>query len=378
MVEEVKDGSEELRLTEFDKLAQKVKDSMEGKREPAIPLSLERMGYYTSICQRTNYLLGGYTGSAKSTLLDDVFILNVYDWYIKHQNVTKMKLKIFFYSMERNKEFKIARWTLRKMFLDTGVLIPMQRFYARPGFAPLNKTEFEMFMHYKGYIDGMLESGIIDIYEGARNPMGIKKTIDSYAESIGRKEDAGNGKKVYIPDNDNQITLIIKDHIGLYKPEKRDGIPYTTKKQIIDLASSDDQRFRDYYGFSVVNVSQFNREISNPTRLAQADVEPRLEDFAESATTQHDADVIFSLFDPFRYKVKDPLGYDLDRLVDDESNKKYRYLALLKNTYGADGIKVGLAFQPAAGVFRTLPKRKDILPEHYESVIKDTYFREGL
>lgn len=365
--------------TEFDKLAEKVKNAMEGNHEPSIPLGLERMDRYVSINQRMNYLIGGYTGSGKSSFTDDVFILNPYEWYNKHQYVSKMKLKIFFYTMERSKEFKIARWALRKLFLDTGEIISMHRLYRRPGFKPLTSSEYDAFTFYKNYIDGMLESGIVDIYEGPRNPMGIKKTVDDYALTVGKKEEIGPMKMIYIPDNPHQITLVIKDHIGLYVPESRknssgDKIHYATKKQVIDLASSDDQKFRDFYGFSVVNVSQFNREISNPRRLDQADVSPRLEDFAETATTQHDADVVFSLFDPYRYKVKDPAGYSLDHLVDEQGNKKYRYLSLLKNTYGADGIAVGMAFQPTTGVFKTLPKVKDIQPEHYESVIDDSYF----
>ena len=42
---------------------------------------------------------------------------------------------------------------------------------------------------------------------------------------------------------------------------------------------SDELRYaRDFYGYSPVVVSQFNRDISNPIRIKNGDVEPQLED----------------------------------------------------------------------------------------------------
>jgi len=41
---------------------------------------------------------------------------------------------------------------------------------------------------------------------------------------------------------------------------------------------------RDFFGYSPVLVSQFNRDISNPIRIKNGDVEPQLEDFADSSS----------------------------------------------------------------------------------------------
>jgi len=64
-------------------------------------------------------------------------------------------------------------------------------------------------------------------------------------------------------------------------------------------------------------------------------VEPMIEDFKESSNTAEDADVILSLFDPMRYKVEDPSGYNLNKLRDQYGAKMYRNLKVLKNSYGA-------------------------------------------
>jgi replicative DNA helicase len=138
---------------------------------------------------------------------------------------------------------------------------------------------------------------------------------------------------------------------------------------------SDELRFaRDFYGYSPVVVSQFNRSISNPTRLKNGDVEPQLEDFSDSSSTQNDADVVMALFDPMRYKVADPSGYDLDKLKDEYGAKYFRSVRLIKNSYGSDDLRIGLAFLGELGLFKELPRKKDITDSDYESITNKSFF----
>ena len=144
----------------------------------------------------------------------------------------------------------------------------------------------------------------------------------------------------------------------------------------MEIKSSMITQSRDFYGYTIVPVSQFNRDISNPMRLKQGDVEPSLEDFKESGQTQDDADVVLALFDPIRYKVSDISGYELDKLKDEHGNNYFRSLRLLKNTYGADNLRIGLAFLGEVGIFRELPKRRDIMDDDYQRVVDKSYFLE--
>jgi hypothetical protein len=109
-------------------------------------------------------------------------------------------------------------------------------------------------------------------------------------------------------------------------------------------------------------------------RIKNGDVEPQLEDFAESSSTQNDADVVLALFDPMRYKVEDPSGYDLNKLKDDYGAKYFRSLRLIKNSYGEDDIRIGLGFLGSVGMFKELPRKRDITDEDYEAIINKTYF----
>jgi hypothetical protein len=109
-------------------------------------------------------------------------------------------------------------------------------------------------------------------------------------------------------------------------------------------------------------------------RIKNGDVEPQLEDFAESSSTQNDADVVLALFDPMRYKVSDPSGYDLDKLKDAFGAKYFRSLRLIKNSYGEDDVRIGLGFLGQIGMFKELPRRSDMTDSDYDAVVNKTFF----
>jgi len=262
-------------MTPWEELRQEVQSGIEGKNS-GIPMGFQRLNNHISIRKSTNYLIGGYTGSGKTSILDDAFVLNPMDWLITNKP-EGVDLEIIYFSMERKRAFKLAKWICRKIFLDNNIIIPLNRMF---GWVKkdlrLSNDEHDLFLLHEEYINALMDK--IHIIQGPQNPTGIKIYIDDYARKNGKEEKIDDYNKYYIPNNPHKITLIIKDHIGLQKKEKRDGISYSNKKEIIDLGSEDSRRFRDYYGFSCIDISQFNRDIANPLRIKNGDVEPSLED----------------------------------------------------------------------------------------------------
>ena len=357
------------------------KEINEGLDQEQISMVFERLNFHVGLRKATYYLIGGYTGSGKTSFLDDAFVLNPYDFVNSHKNTKGLKLKIFYFSMERRKNYKIAKWISRRIFLDTGKVITANKIlgWVSNEFK-LTFDEHDIVKSYKDYINFMLNDAVT-IIENPQNPMGIKKTIDAYAELNGVKEKVDAHNTVYIPNNEKEHVIVIYDHIGLQKKETRkypngDIVRLSTPKEIIDQSSEDARKFRDVYGYTIVKVSQFNRDIANPTRIKNGDVEPMLEDFKSSGSTQEDAEVVFGLFDPMRYKVPDPSGYNLDKLRNDYGAKMYRSVKLLKNSYGSDDVRIGLAFQPAIGMFKEMPKLQDTTEKTYESIKDNSYFRQ--
>lgn len=330
-------------------------------------MGFDRLSQYVGIRKGLFYLVGGLTGSGKTTFVDDAFVLNPYDWSISEEGrKSGIKIRFWYRSMERSTTYKFAKWVSRKIFIDQGIIIPVNRLLGWT--QKMTHDEHDLFLCYEDYMKELQEN--IIIFPGAENPVGIAKDLKKYALTKGTIEEVDEYNKVYVPNDPNEITIVVIDHIGLLKTTK----DQPTKKEAIDKMSSELQYARDFYGFSPVVVSQFNRSISNPMRIKNGDVEPQLEDFAESSSTQNDADVIMALFDPLRYNVPDVSGYNLDKLRDEYGNKYFRSLRVIKNTYGADDLRVGLAFFGQIGMFKELKKRKDMTDADYADVISKSYF----
>lgn len=348
----------------FEDLRKQVQAGLDNKNG-GIPMGFDRLNRYIGIRKSIYTLVGGLTGSGKTSFIDDAYVLNPFDWYISQKDPV-MKLRIIYRSMERSRTYKYAKWCSRKIFLDHGVIIPVSKLLGWTD--KMTKNEHDLFLMYEDYMEQL--SDVITIIDGPENAVGIAKELKAHALQNGRIEQIDEYNKCYVPNNENELTLVIIDHIGLIKTTQAQ----TTKKDAIDKMSDELRYARDFYGYSPVVVSQFNRSISNMARLKSGDVEPQLEDFAESSSTQNDADVVLALFDPMRYKVADPSGYELDKLKDSYGAKYFRSLRLIKNSYGEDDVRIGLGFIGSIGMFKELPKVRDITDADYSAVVNKSFF----
>jgi hypothetical protein len=348
----------------FELLRNEVTAGYEG-RNNGIPMGFDRLNRYIGIRKSIYTLVGGLTGSGKTSFIDDAYVLNPFDWFISHKD-PKLKLRIIYRSMERSRTYKLAKWVGRKIFMDHGVIIPVPKLLGWT--EKMTPDEHDLFLLYEDYIGQMQD--VITIIDGPENPVGIAKELKAHALKNGRIEQIDEYNKRYFPNDENVITIVIIDHIGLLKTTK----DQSTKKDAIDKMSDELRYARDFYGYTPVVVSQFNRSISNIVRLKNGDVEPQLEDFAESSSTQNDADIVLALFDPMRYKVSDPSGYTLEKLKDQYGAKYFRSLRLIKNSFGEDDVRIGLGFMGQLGIFKELPKSKDMTDDVYQSVINKSYF----
>ena len=349
----------------FDKLNEEVNKGLSGRNE-GIPMGFDRLNRYIGIRKSMYFLVGGLTGSGKTSFIDDAFVLNPYDWFISNQNTNGVKLKIIYRSMERSRTYKMAKWVSRRIFLDYGVIISINKLLGWT--EKMTKDEHDLFLMQRNYVEQM--NDVITIIDGPENPVGIAKDLKTYALQHGKIEQLDEYNKIYIPEDPNVVTIVVIDHIGLLKTTK----DLSTKKQVIDKMSDELSYARDFFGYTPVVVSQFNRDISNIMRIKNGDVEPQLDDFKDSSTTQEDADVVLALFDPMRYKVDDPSGYKLEKLKDEYGAKYFRSLRIIKNSYGEDDIRIGLGFLGQVGMFKELNRMKDMTESDYESVVNKSWF----
>lgn len=350
----------------FEILKQEIADGLEGKNN-GLSMGFNRLNKYIGIRKRIMTLVFGASGSGKTAYVHSAYILNPYDHYMKTKSKSNIKFKVILFSMERSKVYILAKWLSRKIFIDTGNLIPIQKMLGWWD-TKLTKEEHKLILEFEWYIKELLE--VVDIIEGAQNPTGIYKYVKNYAEENGKFVQKDEYTKVYIPDNPNEIVIVVEDHLGLTKIEK--GM--TSKKEAIDKVSEYNQWFRDVLGYSPVPVSQLTRNLSNPAFQKMDSFEPTIDDIKESGRPGEDSDVVISIFDPSRFKTND-VSYNAQKFIDASNGANYfRSIKILKNTYGEDSIRCGMGFQGATGIFKELPKSKDMDNFEFESLFNGSYF----
>jgi hypothetical protein len=309
----------------------------------------------------------GGTGTGKSAFVHEAFILRPFEWWKDNKNFTKTKIKVILFAQERGKIYTIAKWLARKIFLDTGTLIPLQKML---GWWHTNLTmdEKNLIDTYRDYINHLCL--FVDIVEGAQSPAAIHDYVMSYALKNGRIEEINEFKSIYIPNNENEIVIPIVDHLGLVKA------PSSMKKDAIDAVSGHFQKFRDLLGYAPVAVSQINRELGGYIYKKVDTLEPTLDHIKESGRPGEDSDLVLSLFQPSRYKTEDPF-YDIESFLDPTNGADYfRSIKVLKNSYGESDIRCGMAFMGSIGSFKELPRKSEMDLFKYENLFDGRYFRE--
>lgn len=361
------------------KLEEEIQKGLNGT-SGVIPIQYDRVCDYIKIAKRTSYLIGAATGVGKTTLAQEMFTIDPIEWYLNNQS-SNIKLSVIDFFMERRQVDYTAKWISRMLFQDHGITLPSQRIIGREYGKRLTVGEHELIKGYYAKLNEWEKDDLLIIHEGSKNPTGISLYLEKFAEKHGiiyKKDKADKSidniltTVTYEPNHANHIVIIVTDNFGILAPEGDGKV-----KTVVDKASRCMREARDWYGFSNVIIQQLNREIDSVGRHKMpGELIPKLSDFAASSQTQNDADVVIALFNPFDYAVteKSHLGYDVQRFKDDKFRTFYRSLHILKNSFGSTGIGFPMALQPEYGLFKTLPRGKEIPEDIYSRVVSGSYF----
>jgi len=355
----------------FDSLSKQIDDGINGKNQ-FIPIGFPKLGKYANIRKKILTLIFSTTGAGKSSLMDSI-ILNACDNYMKSPS-GKMKPDFQLFSMERSKELRIAKWICYIIFKNEGHVIELPKMLGWWE-EKLSKSEVDLIKSQKSYIDSLLND-YITIHEGAKTPNEIYRILKDHFESIGKYEDKDiidlktgfkRTVKVFIPNNSNIITSPIIDHGNLTKKTKE----LNTKKLAIDKLTEYMQSFRDMEGAAPFWIAQVNRSIAGVARLKDQEHELVLEDAKESGDIGDACDLAISLFDPIKYGQSSKTGYNPTDFIDKNTGENYfRSIQILKSSYGADSLRIPLAFNGFCGQFTELPKKSSLNDAEYNNLIE--------
>lgn len=362
----------------FDNLTQEIEDGINGKNQ-SIPIGLPKLGRYANIRKKILTLLLSTTGAGKSSMIDTI-ILNSCDSYMNNPSAFKLKPDFQLFSMERNKSFRVAKWISYIIFKNEGEVIEIPKMLGWWD-EKLSKEQLSLIKSQKEYINCLLND-YVTIYDGAKTPNEIYRILKDHFEAKGKYEDVkikGRDHKIYVANNPNEVVCPIFDHGNLTKTTQ--ALP--TKKQTIDKLVEYAQNFRDLEQASPIWVSQVNRSISGVTRMKDGEHELVLEDAKESGDIGDACDIAISIFDPALYNQSSKTGYSPTDFIDkNNGNNYFRSCQILKSSYGANSLRIPMAFNGFCGQFMELPKRKDIDEGQYQdlitSVLNKSYFLKNV
>jgi hypothetical protein len=351
-------------------LAEDIERGIRGENN-GIPTGFKTLDSNINGIQKSLYtIVGGNSGTGKTSFVDLAYVLNPYDWWIKNKDKTNIKIKWIYNSMERNTKYKLAKWACLKIFQDYKITMDVPTMLGWGGKKYEIEPELKKIIFKVGeYFDEMFASGVIDIYDGSENPTGIYNKLCNYAIKNGSIAQVNEFSKRYIPNDDNLVTIVINDHVGKLAGERN-----FSDKELLDKHSEFMGSVRDRYGFHVVDISQFNRAIGSIDRMKTKAVSPEPDDFKGSGDMYENADVALGLFNPYKFKINDFLGYDIPKFVSKSGENRFRSVSIIKNSYGADDILIGLNFLGENGNFRELPVAEVFKknPEYYKKAIDFT------
>lgn len=320
-----------------DKLLVEVERGKEGLNI-GISMGLPRLEEHIyGLTKETYTVLFGNTGGGKTSVALYSYIYRPLMEMIRE----KKDFKIIYFSLEMTGVMLLAKLASIHILETYGVQIGYKEIFS--------KKQIISDYHYKLVIEAIKWTKSIEkyfiIYDRTLSSKSMYSFLKSHAEDEGSFETVGNSE-FYVPNNPEQIRLIVTDHIGLVR--RTEG---RSKKEEIDLCSSYLLWFRNKCKYAILVLMQVNRGQNAMDRRTANLLEPTLEDIKDTGAPSEDAEIVIGIFNPFKEKLAKHRGYDIKQLRDN-----IRFLCLLKNRYGDVQKVIPISFYGKVNYVKELPE----------------------
>lgn len=374
----------EKRVSLFNRVVEKIKENKKVRLDGGyncIPWkNLPGLSSVVPGIQKEKYVIVTANSKiGKSQLTDYLFVYEPYE-FVKKYKPPNITLKIIYFSLEMSKERKIMSILSYKIFKDKGIIVSPDDLLSVFENRILDDSTEKLLEEYHNYFDEFEET--VEIIDNIRNPFGIFKYVSDYHEQNGKweykeidwiNEDGKvikkNIKSRYIPNNPEEIVIVIVDNYNVMLPEKGQTLFDAIHKFSSDYALI----LRDKYKDCVVGVQQqaAGQEQQQYTFSGNSIVDklkPSPDGLGDCKLVGRDCNLMLGLFGPARYKIKTHEGYNTERLGD-----HYRELLVIFNRDGSGSCSDHLLFHGAVNYFRELPAKMG--EEDYKKIEKEFKLR---
>lgn len=324
---------------------------------------LYRVNDYIFKTQRAcYYLIGGLSGSAKTTFLD-YWLINA----INDADAKGIPIDIIYYSWEIDETSKKANWLSVLIYQKYNIVIPPEKIKGYGKFK-LDDTEQLLVFGELEHLESIF-SRIKWVWQ-SENPTGMYKywweimsnkgkfTTEQYLDENNVLKDKITG---FTLNNPREYNIVVGDHLALAKLER--GF---TLKQNIDKISEFSVIARNLFKMTFIWLQQFNQGLSSVERqkFKGVDISPQQSDFKDSTNPYTDADVVLGLMNAHKMDMESCMGYNINKWgAEYNLRDSFRMLKIIKNRLSRDNIAIGLLFMPKGGSFKELPNADELTIE---------------
>ena len=307
--------------------------------------------------QATYYIVTSFTKGGKTQLVSHLLVdALMYCYY--NEKKTGVSIKVLYFPLEETKQRILTRFYSWLLYRKYNIRISPSDLRSSDNEKPvpqeiLDIIESDEFTAIVNYFEEHI------IFSEETNPTGIYKFCKQYAEEHGKvftrtkkyKDELGIEKETqgfdhYEADDPDEYVIPVIDTVNLVQTER--GF---TKKQAIDKLSEYNILLRDNYGQSPVVIQQQNTDNESVESVKFNRTRPSTAGLGDSKYTAHDANIVLGIFSPFKFGLKEYLGYPIDKFKD-----HFRTLEVLVNRDGELGGIIGLFFDGATCTWSELPR----------------------
>lgn len=228
--------------------------------------------YTDGFLPSTSYLIGGSSGSGKSTWVLWTYVYQPLIHYLKGEEQERDPHWLMF-SLEMTRSQVYAKLVSMYIFDNFGVELRFKQIFSRGKDCVLSDDEYTLLTKCTDFIKTLDER--LTFYEGSLNEVIYLKEVNAELKKWGTFED-----EKYIPNNPHMILGIVIDHMTLIKASSG-----RTKKDEIDAISRDSVQIRNNTKIvSPIMISQFNRNSNGQERMKQGLQDPSMEDYKDSGS----------------------------------------------------------------------------------------------
>lgn len=347
----------ELRKKVVSKIKERRQRILDGNVN-SIPSPFQRFSNdFIGLEQSTYYILTSYTKGGKSQLCSYLLYKALMFQYSSNVDIN---IHILYFNLEETKEKVLSRFMSWLLFEYTN-----GKYRVSPRDLMSSKNDKPLPQEVLDILEEEEFTKMVDFFEehiefpGETNPTGIYKACRQYAETHGEvhkkpskyKDDKGILHDIdvfdyYEPNNPNEYVFPVVDTINIIDLER--GF---TKKQAIDKLSEYFVLLRNNYGHSPIVIQQQNTDNESIDAQKFNRTRPTPAGLGDSKYTAHDCNIMLGIYSPYKFGLREYLGYPIDTLKD-----HFRTLEVCINRDGELGGLIGMFFDGAISNWYEMPK----------------------